>query len=266
MDRGAARLAERGRARSVLEEEVMAMSVEGLVDSAGRYIGRMHPLAFAFLASSGDDVGFVAKSFRRALPDGRFQRGEPEADGLVFGFEGPERGLLVGAALEVAELVGRGVSQVVYPHLPQRGLPTDEVFGITMALQLDDVKMAKGVSIAIDLVVNELPNIAVDAVQVLASIVHVDAANRIGGIGNNGQVVGAVPDLKHKEQGPRFSPRDRLLAGHPGIEVSLLLYPTVGLGVGKKLSVNPGPHNTQASVARELAAAAAIDTAPLSEF
>ena len=186
MDRGAARLAERGRAGTALEEEVMAMSVEGLVDSAGRYIGRMHPLAFAFLASSGDDVGFVAKSFGRALPNGRFQRREPEADGLVFGFEGPERGLLVSAALEVAELVGRGVSQVVYPHLPQRGLPTDEVFGITVALQLDDVKMAKGVSIAIDFVVDELPNVAVDTVQMFASVVHVGAADRVGGIGDAG--------------------------------------------------------------------------------
>ena len=115
MDRGEARLAERGRAGTALEEEVMAMSVEGLVYSAGRYIGRMNPLAFAFLASSGDDVGVVAKSFGRALPDGRFQRGEPKADGLVFGFKGTERGLLEGTALVVAELVGRGVSQVVDP-------------------------------------------------------------------------------------------------------------------------------------------------------
>ena len=105
-----------------LKVQVVAVDVEGIVDPAGRDVGRPHPLALSFGAGRGDDGGLGAEPVWRALADGRFERGEAKANGFVLSLGGPEGCLLPDAAFEVGELVGRNVRKVVHPNLPERGL------------------------------------------------------------------------------------------------------------------------------------------------
>ena len=117
-----ARFAQGGGAGDRLEGQVVAVHVEGLVDPAGGDVGRPHPLALSFGAGRGDDGGLGAEPVRCALADGRFERGEAEADGFVLCLGGTEGSLLPDAAFEVGELVDRSVREVVHPNLPERGL------------------------------------------------------------------------------------------------------------------------------------------------